>query len=337
MIRRLVADRILLALAKCFKAQGKFRVALEHSQEAEKSARSAERHDLVAKSLIRQGWSRYRLGEQEQVLQLGEEALELASRHKEQHAVGESLRLLGAGHLALGHHDEASRCAQRSLLVFRDEADHRAIAAGLDLMGEVARHRGDHRVAAMYSEQGLDAFRKVGDRFGELNSLNNLGAARIGMGDMAGAKPLLLQVIEDDASGWMLAETYRLLATACLEQTQMEEALDAAQQSVARSIEIDAAEFTGPALRVLGEVLARLDVTVSVRGSDTDALSCFKESLDILVQADMDAERARTLRAWARYEHARGNQTGAEQMWDEARTLFTDLHLDGELERMTAL
>jgi hypothetical protein len=67
-----------------------------------------------------------------------------------------------------------------------------------------------------------------------------------------------------------------------------------------------------------------------------DAPACFAESLRICDETGMRGERARTLRAWAQYEIARGNAAHGAAMWQEARTIFAELGADMEVERMSA-
>ena len=48
----------------------------------------------------------------------------------------------------------------------------------------------------------------------------------------------------------------------------------------------------------------------------------------------MEAEQARTLRAWASYEQERGDSARARALWEEAREIFTRLGMELEAERM---
>ena len=47
-----------------------------------------------------------------------------------------------------------------------------------------------------------------------------------------------------------------------------------------------------------------------------------------------EAERARTLRAWGKYELTRGDQARGAAMWREARDIFGRLEMELEIERM---
>jgi len=50
----------------------------------------------------------------------------------------------------------------------------------------------------------------------------------------------------------------------------------------------------------------------------------------------MEAERARTLRDWARHELTRGDSARGQQLWREALESFRRLGMTLEVERMTA-
>jgi hypothetical protein len=48
-----------------------------------------------------------------------------------------------------------------------------------------------------------------------------------------------------------------------------------------------------------------------------------------------EAERARTLRDWARHELERGDTERGAVLWEEARAIFARLKIARELERMS--
>jgi hypothetical protein len=71
--------------------------------------------------------------------------------------------------------------------------------------------------------------------------------------------------------------------------------------------------------------------------SSHNAEDCFSKSVQILTDAEIDSERARTLREWARYEFARGNQEQGKNLWQQARDIFVTLGAQMEVERMEQL
>ena len=70
---------------------------------------------------------------------------------------------------------------------------------------------------------------------------------------------------------------------------------------------------------------------------DHNAVDCFRRSLQVLTDAEIDSERARTLREWARHEFAYGDREAGEKLWLEARGLFETLGAQREVERMQVL
>ena len=67
---------------------------------------------------------------------------------------------------------------------------------------------------------------------------------------------------------------------------------------------------------------------------DYDAEACFTRSEKIFTDAEIEMERARTLREWAHYKLKQGNKEQGENMWQEARNIFTSIGAHKEVERM---
>ncbi|MBC7933182.1 MAG: hypothetical protein H7Z38_21675, partial [Rubrivivax sp.] len=133
-----------------------------------------------------------------------------------------------------------------------------------------------------------------------------------------------------------LSENYRFLAEALLGQGRITEARDAALRALALGHEIENHEHIAEAWRVLGLVASRASAPVDVEEEARDAPACFNESIAIFTRIQMEAERARTLRDWARHELAHGEHARGQQRWNEARDTFARLQMTSEIERMTA-
>ncbi len=69
---------------------------------------------------------------------------------------------------------------------------------------------------------------------------------------------------------------------------------------------------------------------------DYDAEACFAKSERIFAEAEIDMERARTLREWAKSVFRMGDQERAENMWQESREIFNKLGADLEVQRMVS-
>ena len=99
-------------------------------------------------------------------------------------------------------------------------------------------------------------------------------------------------------------------------------------------------EYIGMAWRTLGLICVRTGDVVRFSDWEThqkgeyDARLCFSKSIKIFADAELDMERARTLREWARYEFRRENKERAIEMWQEAREIFEKIDAHMEVERM---
>jgi hypothetical protein len=132
-----------------------------------------------------------------------------------------------------------------------------------------------------------------------------------------------------------LSENYRFLAEALIGQGRIAEARDAALRALALGREFENHEHIAEAWRVLGIVASRASALVDVEGEARTVSACFNESLAIFTRIQMEAERARTLRDWARHELAHGDAARGQQLWNEARETFIRLQMIPEIERMT--
>jgi len=131
-----------------------------------------------------------------------------------------------------------------------------------------------------------------------------------------------------------LSENYRFLAEALLGRGQVAEAKEAALRALELGREIENHEHLAEAWRVLGLVASSSAAAVEVHGETRDPASCFAHSLSIFARIQMEAERARTLRDWARHELAHGDPARGADMWRESRAIFTQLGMTRELQRM---
>ena len=142
---------------------------------------------------------------------------------------------------------------------------------------------------------------------------------------------------------WCLPNTYNYYAEALLGLGKDEEAVYAAQQGLALGIEDGAPENIGGAWRALGIVAAKTGKPIRFRDRETgqlidhDARTSFAKSEKIYADAQIDGERARTLREWARYELKNGDTKQGKNLWKKARDLFDKLGAQMEVDRMKEL
>lgn len=325
--------------------QGDHRAALNSAVRAESVAREADHPLEIAKALWAQGSARYRLGEPRAVLSLGQQALMVATELNNHNEMGRSLNLLGAAHYALGQYVEAQGFWENSLQIFQKLGNRQQGMLLLSNLGVVADARGDYEAAFQRYHSALEVAREIGNRDGEIYILSNRGIEQVALKNYADAAADLLQVIQwtGISGSWILANTYNYYAEALLGLGRFEEASYAAQQGLAQSIEDNSPENIGGAWRALGLVAAKTGKAIKIRirgaeaSSDYDARACFTQSEKTFAESEINGERARTLREWAKYEFSADNRDQATKMWQEAREIFATLGADMEVERMANL
>jgi class 3 adenylate cyclase/tetratricopeptide (TPR) repeat protein/predicted Ser/Thr protein kinase len=315
---------------------------LESARRAELLARQAGDGQAarveVARSLNLQSQASSRLGDTRAALRLADRALALTNELGEsgRRVRAESLKSLGMAYHTLGQFEQAEDFKSKALATYRELGDRRMVGNLHNSLGETARLRGDYQSAFARYREALSIAREIGNRVGEFLYLSNLGGARVGLGEYAAAESDLRQATEmATAAGYIgLSENYRFLAEALLGQSRADEALEAARRALELGREIENQEHIAEAWRVLGLVASRKGSPVTVGEDSFDAAACLSESLAVFTRIQMEAERARALRDWARHELTRGDRERGQQLWDEARASFRRLGMKLEVERM---
>ncbi|MDQ3088924.1 MAG: protein kinase [Acidobacteriota bacterium] len=298
--------------------QGDNRTSLKSAQKAEKLAREAGDSEIakteLARSLYRQAWAFYRLGDMTKSVALGEDALLLTAELGEtgRREQARSLNLLGSAYNILGRFEQADNCYEKALTLFRQLGDKRGVGGILNNLGENADSRGDTETAVRRYQEALAIARENGERVLQIVYQSNLGGLRLKLGDFAAAENDLRQSIEmaGNVGHFTTSETYRFLAEVLLGQNKTAEALQTAQKALALAQETENQEHLGNAWRVLGIIVATLAKPVKINKKPMTAPECFAESLRIFTETRMEAERARTLHDLASYEisHSDANQ-----------------------------
>jgi tetratricopeptide (TPR) repeat protein len=323
-------------------SQGDNRACFESTQRAEVLARATGSSGPaggveLARALNLQSQVCSRLGDARAAMMLADRALALVDKLGDEgrRVRAECLKSLGMAYHMLGQFERAEEFKTLSLELYRELGDRRYVGNLLNSLGETARLRGDYPKAhARYSE-ALQIAREIGNRNGEILYLSNLGAARVGLGEYEEAESDLRQTIEmATAAGYVgLSENYRFLAEALLGRGSLAEAKGAALRALELGREIENHEHLAEAWRALGLVASSSQSSIEVGGETRDAAACFSQSLSIFARIQMEAERARTLRDWARHELAQGDPERGRQLLAEARDSFRRLNMELELER----
>ncbi len=329
-----------LAISQTY--QGDHRSSLESAVRAEELARRADDTPVLARALFMEGAARYRLGEAQAALTLAEQSLAIFTDLKNENDMARSLNLLGGIHYTSGRFDQAQAYWENALKIFQELGNRNQ---GMDLLsnlGVIAEARGDYETAFQRYDSALTISREVGYRDGEISFITNRGSAQVALKKYAAAEIDLRQAIQMAGmdGSWIMPLAFNYRAEALLGLNRYEEAFYSARQALVLAEEDKTPEYMGMAWRTLGMISGTTNNAVRFSDWDThlksdhDAEVCFSKSVQILTDAEIDSERARTLREWARYEIMRGNKEQGEKMWREAREIFTKLGAQMEADRM---
>ena len=337
--------RALNARATTLSYQGDHRIALESAISAEMLARNTDARLELEEALWTQGSARYRLGEAQMALSLGEQALEICAELNKQDDMARCLNLLGAAHFVSGRFEKAEECWENALKFFQDLGNQEQGMYGLSNLGVIAEARGDYDAAFQRYDSALKIAREIGHRDGEITFLTNRGGEQVALKNYEAAEADLRQAIllAGINGSWCMPMTYNYRAEALIGLERYEEAFFSARQALVLAEEDKTPEYIGMAWRTLGMASDKLGEPVRFSDWEThqigeyNAEACFSKGLKIFTDAEIDLERARTLREWARYELRQGNREKGAAMWQEAREIFVKLGAQMEVERMDTL
>lgn len=341
----LAQSQALLGLATSQGYQGDNQASLESAIRSASLARDAGAKLELARALWAQGSARYRLGESQAAMSLAEQALSIFTGLNNQNDMARCFNLLGAAHYVSGRFDKAEEYWENALKIFQELGNRQQ---GMDLLsnlGVIADARGDYETAFQRYDSALSIAREIGYRDGEIVFLTNRGGELAALGNYAAAEADLRQAIQMAGvnGSWCMPLTFNYRAEALIGMGMYEEAFYSARQALVLAEEEKTPEYAGMAWRTLGMICDRTNDAVRFSDWETrqpgeyDAETCFGRSVKVFVDAEIDMERARTLREWARYEFKRNNRERAEKMWGEAREIFAGLGAQMEVERMKEL
>lgn len=325
--------------------QGDHLSSLDNARRAELLARRADDRALLARALLMQGQARWRLGETPAALILDEQALTIFTELNSRTDMAGSMNLLGGAHYTSGRFDQAEEYWEDALKIFQELGNRQM---GMELMsnlGVIAEARGDYETAFQRYDSALRISREVGYRDGEILFVTNRGSAQVALKRYEAAEIDLRQAISmaGVTGSWCMPLAFNYRAEALLGLGRYDEAFYSARQALVLAEEDKTPEYIGMAWRTLGMISGRMKQAVRFsdwdthQKSDHDAAVCFSKSVQILADAEIDSERARTLREWARYEIMRSNREEGTRMWQEARDIFIKLGAQQEAEQMNSV
>jgi len=325
--------------------QGDHLSSLDNAIRAEALVRRVDEKALLARSLLMQGQARWRLGETQAALALDEQALAIFTELNSENDMAVSMNLLGGAHYTSGRFDRAEEYWENALKIFRELGNRQFSMQLMSNLGVIAEARGDYETAFQRYDNALTISRETGYRDGQILFLTNRGSAQVALKKYQAAETDLRQAIlmAGVIGSFLMPITYNYRAEALIGLGQYDEAFYSARQSLVLAEEDKTPEYIGLAWRTLGVICCKTNNTLRFSDWNThqmidhDAETCFSKSMQVLTDAEIDSERARTLREWARYEFMRGDKERGTKMWQEARDIFTRLGAQLEADRMNEL
>lgn len=335
-------SRAYYGLATSLGYQGDHRASLENAFQAEKLAQTVNSPIDLIKALWTQGIARFRLGEAQVALKLGEQALTIATELDNGSEIGRCLNLIGAAHYVSGQYQQAEEYFERALKISQELGNRRQ---GMDLLsnlGVLADARGDYDIALDRYQNALEIAREIGYRDGEIVFLTNRGGELVSLKNFGLAESDLRKAIKlaQISGSSVLSLTYCYLAFAYLGQNKTTNALEAAQVALELGQAEASPENIGIAWRALGMVSEQSGESITAPAKESDENvsyspeDCFELSANTLAEAEIEGERARTLREWAKYELRKNNKDKGMALWQNAKDIFEELGAHLEVERM---
>jgi tetratricopeptide (TPR) repeat protein len=335
-------SRALHGLAFSLNYQGDNRASLENALRAEALARSVNDNSELAVSLWDQSFAHYRLGEAKLALPLAEQALAIFTDLDDTAQIARCFNLLGGLNYMSGRLNDAEGYWGKALKLFQDLGNRMLSTDILANLGVLADARGDYDTAFARFDKAVKSCRETGNRDGEIVFLSNRAWELVALERYEEA----IRDLEDAIGragingSWVMPQAFNSHAEALIGLGRYEEAFYSARQSLVFGEEDNAPEAIGMAWRTLGVVSDKTNRSLEFSDWEThqktlhDAVTCFRNSVKCFEDAEIEMERARTLRAWARYELGHGNQEAGVKKWQEARDIFAKLGAQMEVERM---
>ena len=296
-------------------------------------------------ALLYKGGANHRLGNNDEALRLGKLSLKLSQELNDKRSIARSHNLLSLTHMIFGHYQQAQQNLEASIQLFRELGDRRSVALLINNLGKAASLRNDYGAAANFFQEALLIAREIGDRDTATLNLLNLGAAQNDQGEFGPAEENLREVIQrtEDGEWFGLPFAYSVLAEALMGQGKLNEAFEMADKSLHLAQKTGLKEQVGLSWLVLGQIACRqlesdpsnYRIQNNLQIPDINKVGIqvdkpgfyFSNSLNIFSSIGAEADKARTLSEWAKYEDVYGDRVRAKVMGNQAQKIFKELKL----------
>jgi len=255
-----IAARAYLLLGKTHRALGNYppaQAALEIASDLFRRATSAKGSSDSLTELARLHWVMGGDGGYERARLLLEEALVLRKNLADPRLIAETLGLIANILLQRGDFDAARGLLEEARGLSRSAFDMAGEARALMTLGAIAFFRGEHELAVDTWKEGLHSAEIAGERELIGAFLDNIGEARIELGDYEHAASALIEAREitrETGDLRTLSDVMKNLAILELRRNELTRAQKFADEAVGLATVLDAGPSLGPALRARGLV-----------------------------------------------------------------------------------
>lgn len=166
---------------------GQFEEALDLGQQALPILTECGDHRMAAEVLVDMGFFYFQIGKSRQAIAHFRQSIKVSEESGNPPYVLAFI-LLAQAQEALGEYDDAQKSAEIALETVRNGNNKLGIAWSLQLLGSLAWHNGNHATAQAYSEKGLAMLKEIGLSGFQARSLNTLGNIAYALGQYEVAK-----------------------------------------------------------------------------------------------------------------------------------------------------
>ncbi|WP_449417189.1 tetratricopeptide repeat protein [Phormidium nigroviride] len=269
-----------------FRAQGRFKDAIEVHQESLAIAQEIGDLQGEANSYRRLGVAYNCLGEYQQAIQFYQQSLDISQEIGDRRGEGYSYNGLGNVYNCLGEYQQVIQFYQQSLDILQEIGDRQREAISYNGLGNVYNCLGEYQQAIQFYQQSLDISQEIGDRQCKPYSYIGLGTVYNCLGEYQQAIQFYqqsLDILREIGDRMGEAYSYRHLGNVynCLGEYQ--QAIQFYQQSLDISQEIGDRQAEAHTWFNLGNVLPNIN-------QELEAIAAYQNARELYQSMGLDTD-----------------------------------------------
>lgn len=319
--------QIDLSEATADESLGDFKQERQVAGEAIRKGELLGEHLLVARSMTRQSWALYRLGEPEQAIATLRQARNLFERAGDGQGVASTLRGVASVLQTEGNYTQALQEDQKALAAFERSGDKRGMAQAFNHMAVIRYEQGQLQEAKTLYEKSLRIQTEVGSKVNTAGVLGNIANVLDAEGNLEEAQKYTeesVKVFREVGDQRALGTALGNLAVLRYERGDLPDAKKTYENALKIKQEIGYQRGVAYDLAGLGDVLGAEGDTQGARGKEEEALAIRRKigersnaavSMVDLAMLSIDAGKpgeAETLASQAAEEFATDKSPGDE-------------------------